>query len=572
MSRVGRSSGVRYRDLFRNREFSALFIADVFSRTGSQLGKFALAALVYSQTKSPGLTALTFAVSYLPGILGGPLLSTLADRWPRRPLLITCDLIRASLMAMIALVEMPILLALGLLLLVELVRVPFGAARMAMLSDILTGDRFAAGNSLVGASQQAVQVIGFGVGAAVVAALGARVALLADTTSYVLSACLLVLFIRSRPAPQDAKEEQPHLLKDALTGVRVVRDTGQLPTLFWLLFLGPTALATAEGLAIPYADVLGADPRVAGLFLAATPLGSVVGFTIFGKLSRRRRDRLLVPFALAVGGCVAMVGLLPVPALIMGALFVAGVALGHIAHVQASIVGLISTDVRGRVIGLGQTVLQIGQASALLLAGFVAEVTSIQGVLLYTGICASAAVFVVSSVGSPHASKHRADPRARRRERRRVRQGSRTSGRRLAEAALYYDYYDDRRAEPTRTPRPSPANGHPVGLTRPERPVSPARASRPLFADEVAAPPAAGPAHPPAHQPVNGQVREDFDDTAPIPRFNGRPQVPSANGQPVNGYPPPNGYQPNGYANGRAPDPYPPADEASTRRSRQYSG
>lgn len=564
MSRVGRSSGVRYRDLFRDREFSALFIADVSSRIGSQLGKFALAALVYNQTKSPGLTAATFAVSYLPGILGGPLLSTLADRWPRRPLLISCDLARAGLMATIALIDMPILVALAILLLVELVRVPFGSARMAMLSDILSGERFSAGNALVGASQQAVQVIGFGVGAAVVTTLGARVALLSDTTSYLVSACLLALFIRPRPAPQDPKRERPRLFRDAFAGVRVVRETGQLPTLFWLLFLGPTALATAEGLAIPYADAIGADQHMAGLFLAVTPLGSVLGLTVIGKLSHRQRDRVLIPFSVVVGGCVALAGLLPVPAVIVGALFLAGVAMGHMAHIQASIVGLISTDVRGRVIGLGQTVLQIGQASALLLAGFVAQVTSVQGVLLYTGICASVAVLVVSSVGSPHASKHRADPRARRRDARLQRQLAKNARRRLASAAFYYDYYYEEYTPDQSAPQ---LPLEPETIPTPEQPIRiPVRSGRrPLFADEVEPEPLAEIAAEKQPEPT------DFTDTARIPRVGGTQPAAQrydwtahhrdtpANGQqppsaPIpalqNGQPQQNGQRPAAYANG----------------------
>lgn len=423
MSSNGGTSAVRYRDLFRDREFSALFVADVLSKVGSQLGKFALAALVYDRTRSTSLTAITFAVTFLPGLLGGPILATLADRYPRRQLLITCDIIRAILMAIIVFGSpfMPVLASLGILLIVEFVRVPFGAARMAMLADILEGDRFAAGNALVGASQQVVQVAGFGVGGFVVVTVGAQTALLADTLSYAVSAFILGIFIVARPTPAPKDGKRPHLLKDTMEGIRIVHETGRLPTLFWLLMLGPTVLATAEGLAIPYADILGGGDTVAGLFLAAAPFGQAIGLGIVGRMSQRRRERVLIPFSMAVGLCVALTGFIPLPIVITIGLFLAGIFMGHIAHIQASIVGLITPDVRGRIIGLGNTVLQLGQGIAILLAGFVAEQTSLRSVLAWSGIGAVAAVFIVSAVGSPHGGRHRADPRQLRRMRRQLR-------------------------------------------------------------------------------------------------------------------------------------------------------
>ena len=47
--------------------------------------------LVYQRTSSPLLSALTFAIGYLPWLLGGPVLSALADRLPRHRVLIGTD-------------------------------------------------------------------------------------------------------------------------------------------------------------------------------------------------------------------------------------------------------------------------------------------------------------------------------------------------------------------------------------------------------------------------------------------------------------------------------------------------
>ena len=64
---------------------------------GEKLARVALTVLVYQRTQSPLLSAVTFAISYLPWLLGGALLSTLADRFPRHRVLITSDVVRAVL-------------------------------------------------------------------------------------------------------------------------------------------------------------------------------------------------------------------------------------------------------------------------------------------------------------------------------------------------------------------------------------------------------------------------------------------------------------------------------------------
>ena len=59
--------------------------------------------LVYDRTRSPLLTALAYASGYLPWIIGGLFLAGLADRYPRRAVMVTCDMARAvSLMGPLA--------------------------------------------------------------------------------------------------------------------------------------------------------------------------------------------------------------------------------------------------------------------------------------------------------------------------------------------------------------------------------------------------------------------------------------------------------------------------------------
>lgn len=415
MGRAEVRTTVRYRDLFRDRQYSALFVADLLSRLGSQLGKFALAGLVYARTGSTSYTAATFAVTFLPGLLGGPLLASLADRLPRRPLLIGCDLVRAVLVVAIAVGGFSIVASLALLFLVELAKAPFSAARIAMLADILDSDRFAAGNAVVGASQQAVQVAGFGAGGFIVLALGAQSTLLIDAATYLLSALILLTVVRSPARPvRPPGGGRPRLLADLAEGINTIRDSPVLPPLFWLLFIGSAVLITGEALAIPYADQLGVGSQVAGLFLAGAPLGTMVGLALVGRLDVATRRRLLIPFCLFVGVFTAACGVVRHPYAVIGCLVLAGLAMGHMAHLQASIIDAIEPYMRGRVIGLANTVLQIAQATSILLAGIVADTTSIRLVFLGSGAAGVLCVAALALLRSPNVGKHRASARRQR--------------------------------------------------------------------------------------------------------------------------------------------------------------
>src|SRR5579862_1912686 len=94
-----------FRDVFSVRQFRPLWLAQILSVAGDRL---ALVVLVFSRTHSPLITAAAYAVTYLPWLIGGLLLTGLADRYRRRSVMIGCDLIRCALTAIMALPGVPL--------------------------------------------------------------------------------------------------------------------------------------------------------------------------------------------------------------------------------------------------------------------------------------------------------------------------------------------------------------------------------------------------------------------------------------------------------------------------------
>src|SRR6266571_3727266 len=194
-------SAGRYRDVLAIPEFRALFGASLLSQLGDQLARVAVAVLVFTQTRSTLLAATTFGLSYGTWVLCGPLLSVVPDRFPRRAVMVGCDVARTVLLGLLALPGLPIPVVIGLLVVAALLEPPFRAARSATMPDVLRGDLLAAGNGLSHLSMQLAQVLGFAAGGAIVALVSARGAILADGATFATSAVLIGVFVRHRAVP-----------------------------------------------------------------------------------------------------------------------------------------------------------------------------------------------------------------------------------------------------------------------------------------------------------------------------------------------------------------------------------
>jgi MFS family permease len=110
-----------------------VFGANVLSWLGDYLAKAAITALVFDRTGSVALSAVAFAISFLPWLTGGPVLAALAERHQYRKVMVICDVLRAGLMALIAIPGMPVSVMLALLFATSLANPPFQAARSALL-------------------------------------------------------------------------------------------------------------------------------------------------------------------------------------------------------------------------------------------------------------------------------------------------------------------------------------------------------------------------------------------------------------------------------------------------------
>lgn len=196
---TGDTRQATYRDLFAVKEYRFLHTAKAQSDFGDYLARVALTFLVFGRSHSPALAAAAYGVTYFPWVLG-PLLAVLADRRPQRSVMIVCDLARAGLYAAVALPGLPTPAAIGLAFAAAGFSAPFDTSRSALMPEVLTGDRYTLASGLSSTTTQLAQLLGFAVGGVIVLAVHPAGALLIDAATFAVSATLVTLGVRHRPA------------------------------------------------------------------------------------------------------------------------------------------------------------------------------------------------------------------------------------------------------------------------------------------------------------------------------------------------------------------------------------
>ncbi|MFE0028675.1 MFS transporter [Amycolatopsis sp. NPDC059021] len=370
-------------------EFRAMWLAEALSQIGDQLARVALALLVFGRTNSALLTALTYALTFLPSLLGGLLLSGLGDRFPRRTVIVVTDVLRGCLAAAMAIPGLPLTVLWCLVGVLTLAGSPFKAAQMALLPDVLPEGRYQAGLGLRQVTMQTAQLAGFGLGGLLVTAIGPSWALLLNGGTFFVSALLVITGVHARPASRRDR---------ASSGgeANVVRGRDPRIAIPFAVNCLLGLIVVPEGLAAPYAHEAGASVVMVGVLMMADPVGSVFGGWWAGRSSPPPTTRsAIVPMALAglpLAGCAVTPGYVW-PIVWWG---LSG-ALATIALIrgQTVIVAVVPDARRATVLGRLNACLYTTQGIALVAAGAVADQLGPRG-----AVAASGALTTVLAIGA----------------------------------------------------------------------------------------------------------------------------------------------------------------------------
>src|SRR3954468_9648816 len=381
--------------VLRNREMQGLLFSNLVPVMGDQLSRVALVVLVYQRTNSPLLSSATYAATFLPVVVGAPLLGGLADRLPRRRVLVGGDLIRAAILALMAVPGMPIWLLIALMMATVTVEAPYNAARGPLVRDIMGDDQgYQLGTGLGETLFITGQIVGFAAAGALLTVFTPSTALLLDAVSFVIAALFVSRFVAHRPAADltddqsdietsSARRHLPARLASAIrrggTDAKVGFVAAMAPACrrpLLLTWAGLSLAVAPDAVAAPWAHELGTGSAGLGMLLASGAVGGVVGMLLMGRMSVEWGQRALLPLAV-----VSLLPLLLAPAVVTlpwacVLVFLTGAGLTYSMLARVAFVRGVDDAQRGRAFSVASAGVTAGQGVGIAVVGGVASLTS----------------------------------------------------------------------------------------------------------------------------------------------------------------------------------------------------
>ncbi|MEV5962590.1 MFS transporter [Kribbella sp. NPDC051952] len=345
----------------------SVFGAHAVSMLGTVAAQVALSILIFERTGSPLLSALVLVCAFLPYAVSGVLLSSFADRFPARRVLVGCDLLSGLCIGLMLIPGMPVGGLLGLLLLTGVIAPIFAGARAASLAHLLPADLFPIGRSLLRAISQVTVLTGFALGAIAVAAVGPTWLLALDAVTFLASAILIGVGTPYTPAGQ--RESNP--ISDSWTGLRYLIATKRLRNLVVLTWVAPAFSSVPDGLAVAYTAQAGTVAAAAGALFTGYATGTVLGELVAARFTPSTRRRLVVPLLLL--SQLPAIAFLATPSVPIAAvlLAVSGAGFAFNQGIDPLILDAVDPAYRGRLFTLQTSGLMTIQGISIGLAGFV---------------------------------------------------------------------------------------------------------------------------------------------------------------------------------------------------------
>jgi MFS family permease len=303
-------------------DFWLYFSGQATSALGGSFTQFALPLLIFQSTGSATSLGAGMAVTYLPYLLFGLVIGSIADRVDRKKMMIYSDVARATLVALL-----PLLALFGNLhvtwiyivtFLQTTLRIFFDAGEFAGIASLVSKDQLVAANGRVQASYSAASVIGPVLAGLLVEVVPVVDVLFVDATTFLLSAVSLALIRRSFNDTLPARSTGVRtrglrllrsLAADIAEGLRYVWRHPVLRSISIMMALVNLFAATTDAQLVLFATrQLGATTSQIGFLYAAGGAGIVVLSLLAGPLRARFRFSRVALTALILYGA-ATIGL-----------------------------------------------------------------------------------------------------------------------------------------------------------------------------------------------------------------------------------------------------------------------
>lgn len=389
----------------RQTTFAVLWVATVLGNTGSFMRDVASAWLVTDLSSAPAAVAMIQAASTIPVFVLAIPAGVLSDVFDRRKLLITMQLVLASVSATLMLLSYAGALTVGLL--VALTFVGGVAAALAsptwqsIVPELVPRQDLKSAVALNSLGFNIARSIGPAAGGLLLAALSAAVAYSADVVSDLVVVAALAWW---RRAPSADDELSERFLGAFRAGLRFVRSSREFHVVLMhaaIFFAFSSALWAL--LPIVARQLLGGNAGFYGILLGAVGAGAILGALVLPQLRRRfDADGLLLGAAIIAAVIMAVLALAPPRWLAVVILLgLGGVWIVELTTLNGAAQAILPNWVRGRGLAVYLMIVNGAMAGGSLGWGIVAGALSVPATLLVNACGLFVVAFILHRIKLP---------------------------------------------------------------------------------------------------------------------------------------------------------------------------
>ncbi len=378
--------------IFKRRDFTLLWTAQLVSTAGSGLTDLAAGIFVWRATGSALAVGLTLMITAVPTLVVGLLAGVFVDRHDRQRIMMWSCLVQAVVVGLIAVVvgiEAIALPGLFVLLLLNAgVKQFFDPAHDSLIPEIASDEELAAANSFLSIASFGSTAVGFAAAGLLAGSVGLVWAFVIDAATFLFAAlCISLMNRHPMPVPED-EANVAVIMQNLRTGVRTVFQIPMIRSLFIVGSFSFFSIGLWNVLLLPFSLVeLGASEFEYGLQEGLTSVGFVIGSFFMARFSRKLAEPVWIIVATAGMGAASLVyGLISNIGIAILLVMVSGF-FNAPSYVARSVLMQrnIPRDVRGRVFSAYYVMRDVIYVAGMAAAGL-ADVFGIRVLIVISGL------------------------------------------------------------------------------------------------------------------------------------------------------------------------------------------
>lgn len=305
---MGNKSAPSALAIFRNRNFTLIWLGQLVSTIGSSLASLAASILVFRLTGSALSVGLMLMATAAPSLVVGLIAGVFVDRVDRKRIMIAADLVRGVVVVLIPfLIDANIAWLYLLVMLSSAVGQFFEPAHASVLPEIASDEELAAANSFIAISSFGSTAIGFAASGIIASQFPIEWAFYLDGLSFFVSAALIFM-VKLEPLVVEGRTTIRTVTRNLRAGLSFLFENPILKSLYTVSIPVFISFGLWNSLLLPFAiRALGASEFEYGIQEGLTSVGFVVGSLLMARFSDRLREGQWISISYLLMGLISAI-------------------------------------------------------------------------------------------------------------------------------------------------------------------------------------------------------------------------------------------------------------------------